>query len=99
MHDEGISTGFDDDTYRPGIAVTRQAMSAFMARLADADLTPCVVAPFTDVPASHPFCSEITWMRNTGVSTGFSDGTYRPSIPVTRQAMSAFLYRVSVFAR
>jgi FG-GAP repeat/S-layer homology domain len=99
MHDEGISTGFDDDTYRPSIAVTRQAMSAFMARLADADLTPCVVAPFTDVATSHPFCSEITWMKNSGVSTGFSDGTYRPSISVTRQAMSAFLYRVSVFVR
>jgi hypothetical protein len=33
-------------------------------------------------------------MRVTHISTGFSDGTYRPTADVTRQAMSAFLYRL-----
>jgi hypothetical protein len=39
FHDEigaiaeaGITTGFDDGTYRPGVAVSRGAMAAFMAR-------------------------------------------------------------------
>ena len=96
MKDEGISEGFDDGTYRPGIAVTRQAMSAFMARLADATLTPCTEEPFTDVPITHEFCSEIQWMKDAGISTGFTDGTYRPANDVTRQAMAAFMLRVSV---
>jgi hypothetical protein len=98
MKNTGISTGFDDGTYRPSIAVARQAMSAFMYRLAGATepaCTPADPAPFTDVPNTHPFCKEIRWMKNTGISTGFGDGTYRPSIAVTRQAMSAFMYRVS----
>jgi hypothetical protein len=71
MKATGISTGFGDGTYRPDAAVTRQAMSAFMARLAGATLTPCTTAPFTDVPVSHPFCAEIKWMKDTGISTGF----------------------------
>jgi subtilisin-like proprotein convertase family protein len=95
MSDQGISAGFDDGTYRPSIEVTRQAMSAFMARLAGVTPTPCIVPPFADVPFDHPFCAEIRWMSVAGISTGFGDGTYRPSIAVTRQAMSAFLYRVS----
>jgi hypothetical protein len=95
MREEGISTGFTDGTYRPSIAVTRQAMSAFMARLVGAALVPCVEPPFSDVPISHPFCEEIQWMRDEGISTGFNDGTYRPSIAVTRQAMSAFMQRLS----
>ncbi len=33
MESTGISTGYPDGTYRPGDPVTRQAMSAFMARL------------------------------------------------------------------
>ena len=36
MADEGISTGYEPGpTYRPNDPVTRQAMSAFMHRLAD----------------------------------------------------------------
>lgn len=95
----GISTGFGDGTYRPGTAVTRQAMSAFLARLAQSTLAPCTSAPFPDVPTSHPFCAEIKWMEAAGISTGFGDGTYRPSAAVTRQAMSAFLQRVSPLMR
>jgi hypothetical protein len=95
MKAEGISTGFGDGTYGPSLPVTRQAMSAFLARLADATLTPCLLPPFTDVPISHPFCQEIKWMKDNGISTGFGDGTYRPAVNVTRQAMSAFMFRVS----
>ncbi|MEO6350442.1 MAG: S-layer homology domain-containing protein, partial [Candidatus Limnocylindrales bacterium] len=96
IRDNGISTGFGDGTYRPQTAVTRQAMAAFMARLATATLTDCSTPPFTDVPTNHPFCREIKWMKDTGISTGFGDGTYRPATDVTRQAMSAFILRLSV---
>ena len=32
-------------------------------------------------------------MADSGVSTGYADGTFRPAAPVTRQAMSAFMRR------
>jgi hypothetical protein len=70
-------------------------MSAFLARVAGATPGACASAPFSDVATNHPFCKEIQWMKDNGISTGFDDGTYRPSNNVTRQAMSAFLYRVS----
>ena len=95
MKDQGISTGYDDGTYRPTAVVTRMAMSAFMARLAGATLEPCTVAPFSDVPVDHPFCPEITWMKDNGISTGYDDGTYRPTADVTRMAMSAFMARLA----
>jgi subtilisin-like proprotein convertase family protein len=95
MKDTAISTGFDDGTYRPAIAVTRQAMSAFMARLYGAFPTECKTQPFTDVSTTHPFCQEIKWMKDSGISTGFGDGTYKPSLPVTRAAMSAFMARLA----
>jgi hypothetical protein len=49
---------------------------------------------FDDVPESHPFYDEIEWMAETGISTGYDDGTFRPGDPVTRQAMSAFMQRL-----
>src|SRR5687767_5836558 len=49
------------------------------------DLPDCTEpAPFPDVPITHPFCPEIKWMKDNGISTGFDDGTYRPSINVSR---------------
>jgi hypothetical protein len=48
---------------------------------------------FTDVGGSHPFADEIEQVATAGVANGFPDGTYRPSQPVTRQAMAAFLSR------
>jgi hypothetical protein len=95
LEDDGILGGFPDGTYRPGNVVSRQAMSAFLYRLAG---EPAFVDPamptFIDVSASHPFFSEIEWMAAEGISTGFQPGPrYRPSDAVTRQAMSAFMYR------
>ncbi len=50
MADSGISEGFDDGTFRPTNAVTRQAMAAFMQRLAghDPDVEPIVHAASLD---------------------------------------------------
>jgi alkaline phosphatase D len=49
---------------------------------------------FVDVPPSHPFHAEITWVAERGIAVGYADGTYRPLAPVTRQAMAAFLHRL-----
>ncbi|MCC5951138.1 MAG: hypothetical protein JJU45_03485 [Acidimicrobiia bacterium] len=35
----------------------------------------------------------VEWMADNGISEGFDDGTCRPTVAVSRQAMSAFLYR------
>jgi hypothetical protein len=95
MNQAEISTGYSDGTFRPDASVTRQAMSAFMYRLAD---EPTFVDPatpsFSDVGPAHPFFHEIEWMAAEEISTGYTDGTFKPSAPVTRQAMSAFLFRL-----
>ncbi|OWY59666.1 hypothetical protein B7486_73350, partial [cyanobacterium TDX16] len=55
----------------------------------------CGGGVFTDVGLTHPFRSEICWMGAEGISEGYEPGpTYRPSAAVSRQAMSAFLYRL-----
>jgi hypothetical protein len=94
MVDEGITTGFPDGTYRPATPVSRQSMSAFLNRLVGSPAASETRPLFSDVSANHPFFAEIQWMAESGVSTGFPDGTFRPSAPVSRQAMSAFLQRL-----
>jgi hypothetical protein len=96
---QGITTGFGDGTYKPSNPVSRQAMSAFMYRLAG---SPPFSAPdtptFGDVSATNDFYLEIEWMADEGITTGTPASPkplYKPSAAVSRQAMSAFMFRLA----
>jgi hypothetical protein len=99
----GITAGYGDGTFRPTEGLTRQAMAAFLRRAAEragggpdetAHPDPTCARPaFTDVPAGHAFCGEIAWMAASGITTGYGDGSFRPTESLSRQAMAAFLYR------
>ena len=91
---EGITTGWPDGTFRPGLAVSRQALAAFVYRFTGASAPACTQAAFSDVGTSHPFCREIAWLVAEGITTGYEDGTFRPGAAVSRQAMAAFLHRL-----
>jgi hypothetical protein len=95
MADRGLVNGYADGSFRPGTVVSRQSLTAMLYRLEGA---PAFEAPdtpsFTDVPVTHPFFDEIEWLAAMGVISGYSDGTFRPSVPVSRQGLAAFLHRL-----
>lgn len=94
LADHGVVGGYGDGTFRPLAPVHRDAMAAFLYRVAgEPDVTAPSVATFVDVPVNHPFATEIEWLATSGISTGWADGTFRPGDPVSREAMAAFLYR------
>lgn len=98
---KGISTGWDTPggkEFRPSLAITRDAMAAFLFRYAaplryGAPTTP----PFADIAPDAPFYRETSWLAERGVSTGWPTGDgrieFRPSLAITRDAMAAFLFR------
>ncbi|MGF4043224.1 S-layer homology domain-containing protein [Paenarthrobacter nitroguajacolicus] len=99
---EGISqgyVGYDGSLlFGPAGSVTRDAMAAFMYRLAGSpDYTPPSKSSFEDVLPDRQFYKEISWLASTGISTGWTedDGTktYRPNESINRDAMAAFMYR------
>ena len=92
MSDAALTAGYPDGTFRPAATVTRQAGAAFIARAVGGELPVCTVAPFTDVPVDHAFCEEIQWMKAEGLSVGYPDGTFGATLPMTRQAMAAWIY-------
>lgn len=91
---KGITTGWDDGTFRPSAKIARDAIAAFMYRYAGQPSYTAPASPlFRDVAKSHPFYREISWMKQSGLSTGWEDNTYRPSRATARDAIAAFLYR------
>jgi hypothetical protein len=57
--------------------------------------------PFDDVPDDHTFVTEITWLKDTGITKGCnpSQGNTKfcPDNPVTRGQMSAFMSRLNTY--
>jgi hypothetical protein len=58
-----------------------------------------VATSFADVDQSSPFFADIEWMYTSGISTGTAQPSglplYKPVSPVSRQAMAAFMLRMS----
>ncbi len=96
MNSAGISTGWSDGTFRPSEPVARDAMAAFFYRFqGEPAFTVPTTSPFNDVSTSQQFFKEMAWMKQSGISTGWSDGTFRPFNETARDAMSAFMYRAA----
>lgn len=95
LAERGITTGFDDGTFKPTMQLSRQAMAAFLYRLAGEPAYTPTGQRFSDVPASHQFYLEIEWLAATGITSGYPDGTFRPTGTLTRGEMAAFLYRAA----
>jgi hypothetical protein len=73
----------------------RAAVAAGAAAVVALSGTVVAATAFDDVPPSHPFHEDITWLAGTGITSGYPDGGYHPNDPVTRQAMAAFLRRLA----
>ena len=92
MSETGITTGTSSTTFSPDSTLTRGQVSAFLWRLADRP----AAAPhgFTDVTASWQE-GPVSWMAETGITTGTTSSTFSPDIPLTRAHLVTFLYRYS----
>ncbi|PRI10195.1 hypothetical protein B4915_12340 [Leucobacter massiliensis] len=102
MYGSGMSTGIRQPSgaprYGPGDPVSREAMAAFLFRLAAPKDGPAPASsPFVDVSTRHKFFREIAWMSSSGLSNGNASPAgraYAPGSAVSREAMAAFLYRL-----
>ena len=92
-----VAEGFLDGTFGGLLPIKRQDMAAFLYRMAGSpSFAPTLTQMnrFSDVDASTPHCTEIWWLASTGITTGFSDGTFHGLDDVKRQDIAAFLHRL-----
>jgi hypothetical protein len=94
LKDSGITKGMTPTTFAPGMAVNRKDMAAFLYRFSGSPAyTEAAVATFGDVPVGHQFYKEVSWLKDTGITTGFTPTSYAPLMDVNRKDMATFLYR------
>ena len=88
----GITTGCAADLFCPTRAVTRAEMAAFLVR-ALGESPAGGTGSFSDVPAGLWFSGFVERVAQLGISTGYTDGTFRPNSPISRGEMAVFLLR------
>ena len=87
-----VVQGFPEGDYRPSLAVDRAAMAVYMARSLNLKIG-SYQGTFVDVPATHWAAPYIEALAAAGLVQGFDDGTYRPSLIVTRDQMAVYTAR------
>lgn len=89
--DAGVLSGFTDGTFRPKQIVNRGEMAIFLAKAFK--LTTESTTKFKDMSSSMASYSSVKKIVQAKITTGYSDGTFRPTQTLTRGQISAFLAR------
>lgn len=91
----GITAGRVPGAYAPGEAVTRGQMASFLVRTIEVASAPRPASTTDQFPDDEGSVHEdnIDALFRLGVAGGFSDGTFRPLLPVSRQQMASFVAR------
>lgn len=103
----GFIAGFrEDNTFRPQAQLTREQLVSMVleaiATIPDVDLNvPATVSrnPFPDVSANRWSAAKILFAQQSGIITGYQDGSFRPTQPVTRAELMAVLRRAAEYAQ
>lgn len=89
--------GYNDGTVRPNATITRAEAASMIFRLltdSERDKIFTKENSFSDVSKSNPHNNAISSLTSAGIINGYSDGTFRPDAPITREQFSALIGRM-----
>lgn len=96
----GFVSGYPDNLYRPGFAVTRGQMAAYISRAlagGDAAVPDFAGEPtFPDVKADDWALKYVEYAAAADIVTGYPDGLYHPDWTISRAQMAVFIARAMV---
>ena len=95
-YDSGLINGVEPTTFAPNTAMTRAMLVTVLYRAAGSpEIT--VSTNFTDLNVGDYYYSAVVWANVNGIVNGVDDTHFAPDVPVTRQQISAILYRYAKF--
>ena len=91
--ENGITTGYDDGTFRPKTVCTRAQTVTFLWRMAGKPSPKSSTNNFNDVKTTDYFYKATLWASEKKILAGYDDGTFRPQGLCLRRQMVTFLYK------
>ena len=90
---EGIFKGVTATEFSPDTPLTRAMLVTVLYRMAGEPDVNGLKADFTDVPDDYWCYDALAWAANSGIINGYADRSFRPRNGISRQALSAMIYR------
>ncbi|MBB6671941.1 DUF2252 family protein [Cohnella nanjingensis] len=94
---KGIMNGTSATAFSPRASTTRAEFAALLSR-AMALRAPASPAAFTDVTATAWYADVIGAAHQAGLIDGFTDDTYQPNAPITREQIAVLIGRAAKLA-
>ncbi|MGX1831370.1 S-layer homology domain-containing protein [Paenibacillus taichungensis] len=92
----GSVQGYTDGSFKPDQAITRAEMAVVLQPLLTSDQMTTAPTAFTDVN-EHWAQQAVEQLSSAGVVTGYKDGMFRPSQPITRAEAVTMLNKLIGF--
>ena len=92
----GVMQGVSDTRFGPHLTATRAMMATILWRM-EGSPAPTAEARFTDVRSGQWYSEAVAWTAQSGVYTGYADGSFRPNDSITREQLAAILYRYAKY--
>ena len=90
----GFTSGVNAGKFLPNDPCTRGQVVTFLWRYDGQKAAKAGAKSFPDVPKTHKYYKAIMWASSYGITTGFSDGKFKPEQTCTRGQCVTFLYRM-----
>jgi len=93
----GVLNAFPDETFRPSLPVTRDQITVYVSRALAGGDDQVPEGPgqpsFRDVPTSYWAYRYVEYAERRKLTTGYADGTFRPTNSVNRGEMAVIIAR------
>ena len=91
--ENGKLNGYIDGSFQPDKIITRAEFLHLLNNTTQTSFTSYADTTFSDVNKNDWFYADVTQAVDKKVTTGFSDGTFRPNEPITRAEASMMMYK------
>ena len=91
--ENGITTGYNDGTFKPHAQVKRAEFVTFLWRYYEQPSPSNLDNPFVDVSPSSVFYKAILWAAEEGITQGYGNNDFQPNRICSRWQVVTFLHR------
>ena len=99
---QGWFAGLEDGRFGPDESLNRAQLAQVLWTAAGSPLlwgaAGSQTSDFTDILPTDWFCQAASWCGQTGLMTGYEDGTFLPNAPLTREQLASVLHRYEAYA-
>lgn len=88
----GIMGGYSNGFFRPDAQLSRAMLAQVLYNMAGG-VPVNYLTQYNDVPADAWYADAVSWAASEGIVSGYSDGSFKPDAPITREQFAVMLYR------